>query len=205
MTADPYTPSRRLPEHGSANPYATYVDLEAPPPVAPPPPVPAHTPPPAAYLPPPAHTRRSRGVGKVLAVVAVLVAAGGAGAGYGVSAVAKSRICDQLATVTGPDSPQPPNLADVELPDTYGYAIGYMGPKMHRSANRLIVHPALRNAVDNLYDDLMRMLELKKSGATTASDEGTVQEVVLVVGNIDAHMKDAQRACGQPVTGILKN
>lgn len=203
MTADPFTPSRRSPQHGSANPYATYVDLEAPPPPlvhAPPPP-----PPPAAYHPPPVQLRRSSGVGRVLAVIALLLVGGGVATVYGISAYGRSKICGQLAVATGPNAPQPPNTANLEVPDSFAYSIGVTADGMHRYTWMLVFHGTLQDAVNGIDDDVHRTMELQQPGATSAGSQDQTAQLVLVVGNLDAHLKAAQQACGQPVTGILKN
>jgi hypothetical protein len=203
MTADPYTAERRTPQHGSANPYATYVDLDAPqsPPAAAPPPAAAY-----AYTPPPMYQpavrlRPSRGIGKILAAVAVVVAVGGVGAAYGVTAYGKSKICDLLATASGPNAPKP--APGEEGNASFGYAIGYTAPKMHRSTRLLIFDGTLQDAVENLYADTQRVAELQKSGALHSDDQAQVQQAVFAVGNLDGHLRDTQRACGQPVTGVV--
>ena len=111
--------ARRPPEHGSRNPYATYVDLDAPaagPGQAPPPPAPpygyapppgsapppGYGPPPTAYFVPATPPKRGRGgrtAGTVLTIVAGLAGfCGGTGA-YGLSSYWKKQVCAEFAAM----------------------------------------------------------------------------------------------------------
>ncbi|WP_344620357.1 hypothetical protein [Dactylosporangium salmoneum] len=197
MTAEPNTTRRAAPYHGSANPYATYVDLDAPQrpvPAAPPPPAASPPPPPPSAFPASAPPRRSR-LGLTLAVAAVLLLAlGGAAAAFGVNAWARSAVCTDLSEVTaglrkaaaGPASDTPPTEAEVQRG----------ADEAHARTRLLVLDRDLKDAYNGFFDDVQRLAALERGGATdTAALAGALR-------GMDAHLRAAQRACGQPVTGL---
>jgi hypothetical protein len=199
----------------SANPYATYVDLDAPqeprdanPPQPPPPPPPygyappVPPPPPVAYF-APMPPKRSRPGLKLLVATAVLLVAGGGGVAYGADAYAKSKICDEIAAVTGDpgttasDRPAA-EPATAEPTDSTTFRSQIQG--MRRSAKLLVFDPKLKSAVEGLADDAEDALTLRPEVGADPTD--TMQRAILLAGRIDGHVRTAQQACGQRVTGI---
>jgi hypothetical protein len=155
---------------------------------------------------------RRRGPWKAVVIGIVALAAVVGGGATGVNAYAKHTVCSTLkgespgaarggSTEAGDDgAPSAAELAemrkDADTLRTYG--------------RMLVVSGGLREAVDGLADDEDQMVGLVKS-ATAAGDidEATAKkqlaELVTIVGSVNSHAREAQRACGLPVTGIFND
>ncbi|WP_432967465.1 hypothetical protein [Dactylosporangium sp. CA-233914] len=205
MTAEPNTipPAppggrRRMGRPGSANPYALYVDLDRvePPrdayPPPPPPPADVPLPPPIASL---LRPRRAFSLGRALralAIVAVLLGAAGSGAAYAGTAYARSRICADIATLSAGAGPDAGTTAPA----------GFSSPadQARRLVRLLVFEPRLHAAVDGLATDGDDVRALR--AARQATPQERLERAALIAGHVDGHLRDAQRACGQPITGI---
>jgi hypothetical protein len=139
--------------------------------------------------------------------VAGLVAVLGAGAG-GVNAYAKHSVCStlkgessQMSSGSSANDDAGPTAADL--------AEMRKDADTLRSYGRMLVFSGdLREAVDGLADDEDQFVDLLKSvSADTAGDEAAAKKaltrMVTVAGSVNSHARQAQGACGLPVTGIL--
>lgn len=150
---------------------------------------------------------RRRGPSKGVAIgLVALVAVLGALAG-GVNAYAKHEVCSQLkgessalnqSSASSDAGPTDAELAqmrkDADTLRGYGHMLVFSG--------------GLREAVNGLAADEDEMVNLVKSaGAASPTDEAAAKkaltELVTVVGSVNSHARQAQSACGLPVTGIL--
>jgi hypothetical protein len=141
----------------------------------------------------------------VVVGVAGLVAVLGAGAG-GVNAYAKHSVC---STLKGERMSSGSSANDDAGPTAADLAEMRKDADTLRSYGRMLVFSGdLREAVDGLADDEDQFVDLLKSvSADTAGDEAAAKKaltrMVTVAGSVNSHARQAQGACGLPVTGIL--
>ncbi|WP_433203313.1 hypothetical protein ACQP00_33910 [Dactylosporangium sp. CS-047395] len=208
----------------SSNPYATYVDLDAPeqpqneyPPVPPPQAV--------QFFPTekPEKPRVLRKVGKYAALVATAVAIL---AGYGIvkawfdEGKQKDQACSQIGTATqdlsgthtAPGGMTRKQAVTVEewtavltagTPVDPAAAAEQLEQDAHnrRFARSLGFNPTLRAALLGIADDVDGLIAVRQDTTTPVADRA--QHAVALTASLDGHMRDAQSACGQAVTGII--
>jgi hypothetical protein len=150
---------------------------------------------------------RRRGPGKALAIgLVVLVALLGLGAG-GVNAYAKHSVCQSLKgesdTIGGGDSGQSsddgmPTKADLDEMRT-------AADNLRGYGHMLIFNGDLREAVNGFADDVDQIADLLGSagGSATSADQSDLTKLVTIAGSMNSHAREAQKACGLPVTGIF--
>jgi hypothetical protein len=144
--------------------------------------------------------RPARSWRKPVAIAAVVVAVGVSGA-FAADVYAKNRICGALQSATA-SSRQAAQSQSAGIPNTEGLRkeIG----RAQTPAKFLIFDADLKNAVNTLATDADRLSAASASlqKAAPADKLALVPQVMAVAGNANLHVRDAQRACGQPQTGI---
>ena len=235
MTAEPnlapppqHPGARRPPEHGSRNPYATYVDLDAPasaPRPAPPPPPPPG-PPPMAYFAPVTPPKR-RGAGRtavtVLAIVGTVLA-GCAGVGtYGVSAYVESKVCAQFAEM-GAGTPRAATAGAARTDATPGGVSGHViadgsleqptgqtdqlrkgAGELRRASTYLVFAGDVKRPTLDVAADMEDTASLLDDFRTTPGTDRAeaLQQLQAIVNRIDTHARQGQQACGQTEKGFV--
>jgi hypothetical protein len=141
--------------------------------------------------------RPARSWRKPVAVAAVLVVIAFSGA-FAANAYAKNKICDALQTLTAASGQSKTG----GLPDTA--RLRTEANKAQTAGKVLVFDGDLKKAVNNLATDADRLnsasISLQK--AAPADKLALVPQVMAVAGTANLHVRDAQRACGQPETGI---
>ncbi|GAA3453216.1 hypothetical protein [Dactylosporangium matsuzakiense] len=210
----------------SANPYATYVDLDAAQqprdeyPAPPPPPAYAPPPPPVAYFLPPDRPRRAR-VGRWLAIVASV-----AGMLTGSVAVKlfttekreKSQACAVIPMIvqdfrrTEPGTGQAVRTA-VTAEDWAQLITTPVDPQLAADQRRqdarnrhfaagLVFDPALRSALTGIADDTDGLIAVRQD--VTGDAGARARRGAGLMAGLDGHVRAAQSACGQTPTGIVE-
>ena len=152
---------------------------------------------------------RRRGPWKAVVIGIVALAAVVGGGAAGVNAYAKHTVCSTLkgespgAAQSGSTDDGAPSAAelaemrkDADTLRTYGHMLVFSG--------------GLQEAVNGLADDEDQMVDLVKSATAAGnSDDATAKkeltQLVTIVGSVNSHAREAQRACGLPVIGIFND
>ncbi|WP_433043785.1 hypothetical protein [Dactylosporangium sp. CS-033363] len=203
---------------------------EYPPPPPPPPPayLPPPPPPPVAYFLPPEKPEKPprrvlRKVGKYVALVATAFAIL---LGYGVvrawfdEGKQKEQACSQIGlaaqdlggTHTLPNGTTRKQAATVEewtavltsgAPIDPTAADEQLKQDSHnrRFAGSLAFNPSLKAALIGIADDVDGLIAVRQDTTTPVAERA--QHAVTLTASLDGHMRDAQSACGQAVTGII--
>jgi hypothetical protein len=152
---------------------------------------------------PPAAPGKRRSPWKAVTIgLVVLVAVLGGGAG-GANAYAKHSVCSTLkgeSTALNQDSAKTDDAEMAEMRED--------ADTLRRYGHMLVISGDLREAVNGLADDEDQLVDLLKStGTASPSNEAAAKkaltELMTVVGSVNSHAREAQKACGLPVTGIL--
>ncbi|MDP9798281.1 hypothetical protein J2S43_006793 [Catenuloplanes nepalensis] len=150
-----------------------------------------------------------------IAVTAVAVAMLGFGAAYGVNEFAKRQVCDAVAastpakTVTATPAVQATRTtsaagaASTGLQSTEQLRAEIDATRRH--AALLVIDSDLRDAVNGLANNVESALKLGEEIKIASAGERTeyTKSLVGVAQDMDGHWRAAQRACGQPETGLL--
>ena len=153
----------------------------------------------------PVRSARS-GLRKGLIIGAVaLVALVGVGT-FGVNSYAKRTICsslksdDAFSSGSGSDSAKSSPAAgptDAELADLRKGA-----DEMRNYGRMLVLDGDLKSAVNGLADDMVQMTDVFTK-AKKAPTPKLFTQLVTVAGSVNSHVRQAQKACGLPVTGVF--
>ena len=146
--------------------------------------------------------RRSRRPGRLL-VIPLILGLAGLGGVVAVDKYVKGKLCGQIGTI----AKQSPGTAraDDQQPDLTAFQRDIA--TLRTSAKFLVVDGDLKRAVLGLADDAERLNTMSQKLKTTGNDQtlAVLPQLLTLAGSIDVHVRDAQRACGQPVTGVPVN
>ena len=146
--------------------------------------------------------RRSRRPGRLL-VIPLVLALAGLGGVVAVDKYVKSKLCAQIGTIAT-QSPGTARSGD-QQPDLTAFQRD--PATLRTSAKFLVVDGDLKRAVLGLADDAERWNTMSQTLKTAGNDQtlNLLPQILTLAGRLDVHVRDAQRACGQPVTGIPVN
>jgi len=125
----------------------------------------------------------------------------GVGGAAAVNEYAKRNICGSLAKINDPD----PSSGDSSEPDP---AQMKRDLDEGRTLARLLVFDGkLRTAVLAVADDVERAATMEQQAKDAEPDQAMnmLPALIALAGQLDLHVRDAQEACGQKPTGIMKN
>jgi hypothetical protein len=151
--------------------------------------------------------RRNPWKAVVIGVVG-LVAVLGAGAA-GVNGYAKHTVCSTLKGESTQINQGSSSSSDDGTPTAAELAeLRKDADSLRRYGKMLVFSGDLREAVDGLADDEDQLVDLFTTAkANTSADDATAKkefaQLMTVVGSVNSHARQAQGACGLPVTGIL--
>jgi hypothetical protein len=132
----------------------------------------------------------------------VVVLAGGVA--VGANTYAKHQICTTLkgesfARQGSPAAQGPSASADPSTTPADTAQVRRAADSLRAWGHLLVIDRSLKGAVDGLADDVDQLADLM-----TASEAGSALErLVLLAASVNDHVRQAQRACGLPVQGIL--
>ena len=158
---------------------------------------------PYLVTPPPVPHRRKWPV--ILAVAVVLgVGVVGVGGAAAVNDFAKRNICGSLAKIND-DKPSSADQSDSSDPDPAQLRKDLND--MRTMARLLVFDGKLRTAVLAVADDVERAATMEQQAKDAGPDQAMnmLPALIALAGQIDLHVRDAQEACGQKPTGIMKN
>jgi hypothetical protein len=144
----------------------------------------------------------------VVAVVALAVVLGAGAAG--VNAYAKHAVCSTLkGESTALSRGSSSGSSDGGMPSAAELAELRKDADTLRNYGRMLVFSGgLRDAVDGLADDEDQLADLFTTAmAAKPGDDAVARkelaQLVTLVGSVNSHAREAQGACGLPVTGIF--
>jgi hypothetical protein len=164
---------------------------------------------------PPRSPRRSWRPGRFL-VIPLVLGLVGLGGVVGVDKYVKHKLCDQIDTIIKQSSASSASSSNdhtdhTDQADQADQAdLGAFQrdvTALRTSAKFLVVDGELKRAVLGLTDDAVRWNTMSQKLKTASNDEtlAMLPLIVTLAGSIDVHVRAAQRACGQPVTGVPVN
>ncbi|HEY0000362.1 MAG TPA: hypothetical protein VGB74_07905 [Actinoplanes sp.] len=135
----------------------------------------------------------------IIAAAAVVVLLLGASV-FGVDAYAKHAICSYLE-----DPSTVPGGAATTEPGTPSLAEMHDAADNLRDYSRMVLfHGDLKSAATGIADDVDRMADLV-DGSAGMSTKTVFTELMTIATSVNSHIRQAQRACGLPVVGVLDN
>jgi hypothetical protein len=131
-----------------------------------------------------------------------LFAAGGA---FAVDKFYKHRICGDLSTAVGSSATSTASSGGASDSTADLAEFRKQTAAMRRQADLLLFDGGLRTSMLGLTDDADRLASLESQARAGSDDQqaALLSQVVITMGSVDGHIRDAQRACGQPQTGIV--
>jgi hypothetical protein len=140
--------------------------------------------------------RLARRVGRTVVTLLVIGGVAVGGGGY----FAKRAVCDAVATDLAAGSASVPDDGGTPIPT--GGLEGAAG-RLHNYGQILFFDSDLRSAAKALADDLDQLITLEHKIDVNNPSAAGYGRIVVIAGSVNTHARDAQRACGLPVTGIF--
>jgi hypothetical protein len=145
----------------------------------------------------------SSGAGRKVLIFALVAAALLIGVGAGTAnAYAKHTICSAIESSKATNANSTDDTADQDLKTQIAEA-HTTADQMRTYSHMLVFSPSLKSATTGLAEDFDQFADLASSATASGPDADTLAKALTVVGSLNTHARQAQRACGQPVTGIL--
>ena len=137
--------------------------------------------------------------GRTLVAVGIVAVVVGGGA-FGMNAYAKNVVCSALKDDNGPIAAADADDNTSAASDAAG--MREVGDKMRNYSRMLVIDQSLSSAVSGLAEDVDQLADLREQADSDDMGFEAFGQMITLAGSINTHARQAQRACGLPVTGI---
>jgi hypothetical protein len=151
------------------------------------------------------------GVGKKLALIAlVALAVGGGGGAFAADAWAKGQVCDAVQGLDnesgGTGGSNKSGTGGSKKGGTDAPTVAELDAAekgLNSRANLLFFHGDLKEATHDLADDVDTLKTMVAKRKLDAPDAKTVTQLLAFAASLDSHARKAQRACGLPEKSLM--
>ena len=116
------------------------------------------------------------------------------------NAYAKHVVCSALKDDNGPIAAADADDNTSAASDAAG--MREVGDKMRNYSRMLVIDQSLSSAVNGLAEDVDQLADLREQADSDDMGFEAFGQMITLAGSLNTHARQAQRACGLPVTGI---